>query len=147
MLNEIEQNIRLVAKDSFDSSEIKNFIQVFKNLQSDNSYEIKDYFIQISTDESNELEMGYFTKDIIADITLSKGHVYSCSYPLRTIKKIELLDNDFKWTLKITGEKKIDYNVVKPGLIDKLKKYEKCLNDFLFEHVRIISNERLREIR
>jgi hypothetical protein len=127
MINEIEQSIRIVAKDSFESSEIENFIQVFKNLRSDNDNQIIDYFIQISTDEGNELELGSFSKDTIADITLSKGHVYSCSYPLNTIKKIELLDNDIKWTLKITGEKKFDYNIVKPGSIDKLIKYEKNL--------------------
>ena len=131
MLNEIEQNIRLVAKDSFESSEIENFIHVFNNLQSDNSYQIKDYLIQISTDEGNELELGYFTKDTIVDITLSKGHVYSCSYPLSTIKKIELIDNNLKWTLKIIGERKFDYNIVKPHSIDKLKKYEKGIIDFV----------------
>lgn len=131
MLNEIEQNIRLVAKDSFESSEIENFIQVLNNLQSDSSYQIKDYFIQISTDEGNELEVSFFTDYNITDITLSRGKVYSYSYPLGTIKKIELTDNSSKWTLKILGEKKFDYNIVKPGSIDKLKKYEQNLNNFL----------------
>ncbi len=81
-------------------------------------------------------------------------YYFDREYTLNTISsyiiknpEIELIDNSLKWTLKITGEKKFDYNIVKPGSIDKLKKYEKCLNDFLFEHVRIISNERLREIR
>jgi predicted acetyltransferase len=138
MLNEIEQNIRLVAKDSFQSSEIENFIQVFNNLQSDNSYQIKDYFIQISTDEGNELEIGYFTKDTIADITLSKGHVYSCSYPLSTIKKVELTDDSTKWTLKIIGEKKFDYNIVKPGSIDNLSRYKNKLN----EHIDRAKNDK-----
>ncbi len=87
--------------------------------------------LQISTDEGEELEIGFFTPDTIVDITLSKGKVYSYSYPVSKVKDLHLTDNGSKWVLTIVGEKKFDYNVVKPGSVDPLKNYEISLRQYL----------------
>jgi hypothetical protein len=54
------------------------------------------------------------------------------SYPLTAIQNVTIADLGSKWTLTISGEKKFDYNVVKPGAIAALSKYEKSLQAWIF---------------
>lgn len=114
--------IQRLAEGRFNREALEEFLATFRLLSSDR--EIIDSILQISTDEGEELEIGFFTADTITDITLSNGKVYSCVYPLSTVRELDLSDQDSKWTLTIKGEKKFDYNVVKPDAIDDLKKYE-----------------------
>jgi hypothetical protein len=131
ILEKIGNEIRLIGKDLFESGHIENFILTFKKLLSQSDGNLVDYIVHISTDEGHELEIGFFTNSSIADVTLSKGKVYSYIYPLSTIQSIVLNDNKSKWTLVISGEKKFDYNVVKPSPHFALQKFEKSLNQHL----------------
>jgi hypothetical protein len=126
---EVIEKVKQLAKDRFVDAEFEEFLETFIQLSAGSI--IIDSIFQISTDEGDELEVGFFTPDSIVDITLSKGKVYSCSYPLSKIKNLDLSDRGSKWVLIISGEKKFDYNVVKPGLTDPLKKYEISLRRHL----------------
>lgn len=121
--------IQRLAEGRFERESLEEFLATFYSL-SDNK-EIIDSILQISTDEGEELEIGFFTVDTIADITLSNGKVYSYAYPLAAVRELDLSDRGSKWVLTITGEKKIDYNVVKPAVIDDLQKYETNLRRML----------------
>ncbi len=118
-----------LAKGHFDESLIVDFIATYNRLVGNSK--IVDSILQISTDEGEELEIGFFTSDTIADITLSHGKVYSCIYPLSKVQNLNLSETENKWILTITGEKKFDYNVVKPGTVDLLKKYEESLREHI----------------
>lgn len=122
-------SIRQIAKGRFIREVFEEFLETFLRLAA--AVEIIDIILQISTDEGDELEIGFFTKDKIADITLSNGKVYSCTYPLSQVRELRITDLGSKWTLTITGEKKFDYNVVKPASIDSLRKYEASLRRYL----------------
>jgi hypothetical protein len=126
---EVIENIKQLAAGRFDEAAFKEFLERFIQLSSGS--EIIGSILQISTDEGDELEIGFFTSDLIADITLSRGKVYSCSYPLSKVENLHLSDNGSKTTLTVSGEKKFDYNVVKPGSVDVLKKYEISLRRHL----------------
>lgn len=129
---QITTAIHRLAKGRFDEKSIENFVSTFHQLT---ETEIVDSVLQISTDEGDELEVGFFTKDRIVDITLSKGKVYSYSYPIRTISQVTLVEQESKWVLTISGEKKFDYNVVKPASIEDLKRYEQSLRNVLRNNV------------
>jgi tetratricopeptide (TPR) repeat protein len=128
-LEQIGAEIRSIAKDLFEPDHIESFVLTFQNLLDETDGNLVDYILQVSTDEGNELEIGFFTDTRIADVTLSRGKVYSYVYPSSTIQGIVLSDNDSKWTLVISGEKKFDYNVVKPSSLLTLQKFEKSLNE------------------
>lgn len=119
-----------LAKNNFDEALIEEFLETFNRLSADS--DIVDSILQISTDEGEELEVGFFTSDIIADITLSNGKVYSCTYPLSKVQSLNFADAVTKWTLTIVGDKKFDYNVVKPNSNNVLKEYEANLRRYLF---------------
>jgi hypothetical protein len=123
------KKIRHLAKGRFDEALIEEFVGTFNRLVA--SAKIVDSILQVSTDEGEELEIGFFTTDTLADITLSNGKVYSCAYPLSKVRSLNVSDEGTKWVLTITGEKNFDYNVVKPGLIDALKEYETNLRELL----------------
>jgi hypothetical protein len=125
----IKEKIQQLGVDRFDLVSMNSFLERFDQLSTGS--EIIDSILQISTDEGDELEIGFFTKNEIVDITLSRNKVYSYSYPLSKIKTIQLSDNESKWILTIIGEKKYDYNVVKPGCVKSLKKYEESLRQYL----------------
>lgn len=118
-------SIRRIAEGRFSGGAIEEFLETFGLIAADE--DIIGSILQISTDEGDELEVGFFTKDKIADITLSNGRVYSCTYPLSKVRELHISDLGPKWALTIFGEKKFDYNVVKPGPIDDLRKYEASL--------------------
>lgn len=122
MINKIEQEIREIAKENFPANLVENFVSKFHSLLVDEKP--LDFFLQISTDQGNELELGFFTKTQIVDVTLSNGKVYFYAYPVISIQLIEIIDSNLKSTLKIQGEKKFDYNVVKPKPISNLERYE-----------------------
>ncbi len=117
--------IRRLAGERFEGVLVEEFIGTFLRLTA--SEQLIDSILQVSMDEGEELEIGFFTEQRIVDITLSNGKVYCYDYPLREVSEIELLELESKWVLTIKGEKKFDYNVVKPGSIDDLKKYEGSL--------------------
>jgi hypothetical protein len=121
----IIEEIHAIAKGVFESNEIENFVSKVQFCLADESP--IDYIFQVSTDEGNELELGFFTDTKIADVTLSKGKVYFYIYPVSTIQNISVTDAESKWTLTIIGEKKFDYNVVKPADNKALSKYERSL--------------------
>jgi len=127
--HEIELHIRGIAAQQFPAAEVENFLQKFRELCGESP--IEEYFLQISTDEGEELELGFFNDDCIADITLSRGTVYSCKYPVSAVRGLEILDLDTKWTLKISGDKKLDYNVVKSCSLNDLENYELRLRERL----------------
>lgn len=104
---------------------MSEFIEKFDTLANQES--IIDFFLQISTDEGDELELDFFTEDKIIDLTLSKGKICSCSYLLSTVQSIEVKDLYHKWVLIISGDKKFDYNVVKPNSTVELVRYSKSL--------------------
>lgn len=123
--DQIKNQIWSVAANHFEAGPIEEFILKFQSLVG--SEEIIGSIVQISTDEGYELEVGFFTDRQIVDVTLSKGKVYFYSYPITEIKNVSMVDAGHKWTLTILGEKKFDYNVVKPGLVMALTNYEKSL--------------------
>ncbi|MBL7555253.1 MAG: hypothetical protein JNM24_05465 [Bdellovibrionaceae bacterium] len=102
---EVIEKVKQLAKDRFVDAEFEEFLETFIQLSAGSI--IIDSIFQISTDEGDELEVGFFTPDSIVDITLSKGKVYSCSYPLSKIKNLDLSDRGSKWVLIISGEKKL----------------------------------------
>lgn len=126
---ELIEKIKLQAKGRFDGSAIEEFLNKFIRLSA--SSKIIDSILQISTDEGDELEIGFFTPDSIVDITLSNGKVYSYAYPLIKINNIDLSEKESKWVLTIAGEKTFDYNVVKPGSTEPLIKYQASLRQYL----------------
>ena len=125
MTAKIKEEIKSISNGLFQADQVESFISKFEILLG--AEKLIDCLIQVSTDEGNELEIGFFTDTRIADVTLSKGTVYFYAYPVSAIKTIDLVDSDLKWTLSITGEKKFDYNVVKPGDDGLLDKYRKSL--------------------
>ena len=130
MTEQIENEIRLIAKDRFPFDLVQSFISAFQRLVIDKMP--LDYFLQISTDEGNELELGFFTNSQITDVTLSNGKIYFYTYDIASISDIQITHSNSKSTLTIQGEKKFDYNVVKPGAIAALSKYEKSLQAWIF---------------
>ena len=129
-LIQIKEEIRTMAASLFEADHVDEFIFKFESLLGQKK--IIDCIIQVSTDEGNELEVGFFTDRQIVDVTLSKGKVYFYSYPVSAIETVTFADVGPKWTLTISGEKKFDYNVVKPGAIAALSKYEKSIQAWIF---------------
>lgn len=129
MKDKVIQEIRQIANNHFSDEQVHQFIEKFQELALSES--LKDYLLQISTDEGIELELGFFTKEQIVDVTLSKGKLFFCSYPLSLIHQIAFTDQTSKSTLTIYGQKKFDYNVVKPGAVENLKRYEKVLKEYM----------------
>jgi hypothetical protein len=127
---EIVEKIKRVAQVRFGFEETRLFLDKFIELSK--GLTILDFLIQISTDEGDELEIGFFTAEEIFDITLSRGKVYSCFFPVMKIQNIFREDLESKVVLNIFGEKKFDYNVVKPGSIEALKRYESSLQSHRF---------------
>jgi hypothetical protein len=123
------EKIQLIAKRRFDDGLVEGFVARFHSLLG--KAELISAIVQISTDEGDELEIGFFTSSQITDITLSRGKVYSYSYPISSVQEIALVDQGSKWILSIAGEKKFDYNVVKPGTIDGLRQYKDDLEKYL----------------
>lgn len=121
--------INQIAADRFDKVLTDEFVAQFNILL--DGEKIEGSLIQISTDIGEELEVGFFTASKITDITLSKGKIYFYSYPIKLINDVTLFEHDSKWVLSIIGEKKFDYNVVKPGSIDALKKYKDEIQNYL----------------
>lgn len=121
--------IERLSTGRFEPMAVIEFVATFHRLVGASG--VLGVIVQVSTDEGDELEIGCFTEAAIFDITLSQGKVYSCAYPLVDVKSIELVDQESKWTLVIQGEKKFDYNVVKPGSIDDLRTYEAGLREQL----------------
>lgn len=127
--NEVKIEIEKMANSYFEPSLVSEFIAIADSYT--NGDEIIGYLIQISTDQGIELEFGFYTKNKIVDITLSKGKIYSYSYPISKIQTVVLVDAGHKWTCTIIGEKKFDYNVVKPNSIESLQIYERSIREFL----------------
>lgn len=125
MTKKIESQIHQISIGKFSSELVESFLSRFKILL--NGETPLDYFLQISTDQGNELELGFFTNSRIVDVTLSQGKVYFCSYPIASILHIGRFDSNTKCTLVIQGEKKFDYNVLKPGSTEELERYENSL--------------------
>jgi len=122
---QIVEKIKDLAKGRFEKDLVEEFISTFQKLVG--SSQVLGSFLQISTDEGDELEMGFFTANMIGDVTLSRGKVYFCTYPLLKIRELGISDNGSKWTLTIHGEKKFDYNIVKPESAELLRHYENQL--------------------
>lgn len=129
LLEHIEKEIRIIAKHQFPADQVEQFIATFQQLLSADTP--RDYLLQISTDEGKELELGFFTSDRIVDVTLSNQKVHFYSYPLSTIRHIAITESTLKSTLTIQGEKKFDYNVVKPASTLNLEKYQHSLRNFI----------------
>lgn len=125
----IIDEIHAIAGGIFELDHVESFVSELQSLLA-NEVSI-DCILQVSTDEGNELEIGFFTDTIIADVTLSAGKVYSYAYPVSAIQTVAIADGGSKWTLTIVGEKKFDYNVVKPSSDTALLKYQKSLNAHL----------------
>lgn len=121
----VKEEIYLVAQDIFESDHVESFISQVQNLLADEP--MIDCILQVSTDEGDELEVGFFTNTRIADVTLSKGKVYFYAYPISTIQTAAIADAGAKWTLTIVGEKKFDYNIVKPASPSALSRYEQSI--------------------
>jgi hypothetical protein len=126
---QLESKIRRMAANRFDDTLTEEFLATFKHVLGDE--DVIDSILQISTDEGDELEIGFFTSDKIADVTLSNGKVYSFAFPLARVSELNVRDDETKWVLTIQGEKKFDYNVVKPTLPENLRKYESSLREYL----------------
>lgn len=122
---ELEARIKKIAGTLFETSHLDHFHK--KYLELSDGFLVIDYLINLSTDQGNELEISFFTEDRICDITLSNGVVYSYQYELSKISSISLNELEEKWTLNINGEKRFDYNVVKPGSPHELIRYQKSL--------------------
>lgn len=125
--NEIIRDVERVSAGRFSASLVTEFTATVHRLIG--ASDVLGAIVQVSTDEGDELEVGCFTATAIFDITLSRGNVYSYAYPLADVKSVELVDRGSKWTLVVQGEKKFDYNVVKPGSIDDLRAYETSLRE------------------
>jgi hypothetical protein len=131
-LKQIKEQIKSIAGSLFELEQLDSLISKFESLIGDEK--LIDCIIQVSTDEGNELEVGFFTETRIVDVTLSNGKVYFYAYPVSAIKSINMTDVGSKWTLAITGEKKFDYNVVKPGITTALSKYAESLQEYIELH-------------
>lgn len=129
MKGKVVTEIRQIGEGSFDLQLIDQFITKFQQLTLA-PVEIIDYFLQISRDQGEELELGFFTAKDIVDITLSVGVVYSYTYPLSEIKSVSIQEQDDKSTLTILGRKKFDYNIVKPASLVDLEEYRDSLRRF-----------------
>lgn len=123
------EEIHLIAKGYFEPDHIENFISKVQSLFVDEPP--IDCILQVSTDQGYELEAGFFTNTKIVDVTLSNGKVYSYAYPISKIQEVALSDAGSKWILTIVGEKKFDYNVVKPTANTALSEYERSLKTHL----------------
>lgn len=123
----VENEILKVAGNKFESQVLQKFIEKFYSISSDSP--ILDYLVNLSTDEGDELEITFYTSNNITDITLSSGKIYSYSYPLDAITEIRIDDLGEKVVLIIQGEKKFDYNVVKPGSVSGLTNYKNSLEN------------------
>jgi [ribosomal protein S5]-alanine N-acetyltransferase len=121
----LDEEIKNCALNKFDDKLIQQFIQTYTSISSDSP--VQDYFLHLSTDQGEELEIGFFNSSIIGDVTLSNGKVYNYSFPLSEIKEVKIVDLDSKIVLQIQGTKKLDYNIVKPGSITKLESYKNSL--------------------
>jgi len=122
---ELGTRIKEIAGNLFEAPHLDHFHKKYLEM-SDGSVVI-DYLINLSTDQGDELEISFFTKKHICDITLSNGVVYSYQYELSKIRSISLNESEEKWTLNVYGEKRFDYNVLKPGLPNELIRYQKSL--------------------
>lgn len=125
----IAEKIKILAKDHFDDCMIEEFISTFKSILDEST--ILGSILQISTDHGVELELGFFTKKLIADVTLSSGKVYSCFYPLFNVASLNISELENKSVLTIQGDKKFDYNIVKPGSTVPILNYEAVLRQHL----------------
>ncbi|MBL7670227.1 MAG: hypothetical protein JNM39_07050 [Bdellovibrionaceae bacterium] len=121
----ITEEISSIAANLFEADHVAQFNSKFQSLCIEEP--LIDYILQVSTDEGVELEIGFFTETTIADLTLSRGKVYFYVYPVSTIKSVAVSDAGSKWTLTILGEKKFDYNIVKPSGPAALLKYQESL--------------------
>ncbi len=130
---QLTHEIKQMADSRFNQGAIEEFIETFNRISAGSK--LIGSFLQISTDEGDELEIGFFTLSEITDITLSKEKVYFCTYPIKLVKNINIVDHGSKWVLSIVGEKKFDYNVVKPGSIEGLKKYKDDLQRYLVSFI------------
>ena len=118
-----------MASGRFKHIHFDEFLATFQRLTGDEN--VIDSILQISTDEGEELEIGFFTSNNIADVTLSNGRVYSYVYPVSKVLYLNITDTKTKWVLTINGEKKFDYNVVKPAPIEEIRNYEASLRQYL----------------
>ena len=129
-MDTISHKITEIAEGLFSIEDLQKFINQFTELCT-NENEIKAHILQISRDEGCELEIGFLTETNIVDITLSKGKVYSCEYPVCEIQKTEIIVSESKTTLQIQGRKKFDYNVLKPESIVLLMEYKSNIDQLL----------------
>jgi hypothetical protein len=129
MSKKLAHEIRTLAQERFPLVLVEEFIQTF--LSHLGHSVLLESLLQISTDEGDELEIGFFTIDKIVDVTLSRGKIYSYAYPLASVRQVIIEDRGEKSVLRIAGEKKFDYNVVKPNSLLPLERYRKSLCDHL----------------
>ncbi len=129
-MKKIIHQIHEISVGAFKADDIEKFIHQFTEFCA-NPNEINSYFLQISRDEGNELEIGFLTQENIFDITLSNGKIYSCTYPVSEIQSTTIVCSEFKTTLEIQGRKKFDYNILKPESVDQMMDYKTKIDELL----------------
>lgn len=118
----ISAKIHAIADQKFEKELVQQFIDTFYSISSGSP--VQSYLLNLSLDQGEELEIGFFNSSIIGDVTLSNGKIYSHSCLLSEITDAKFIESDNKITLQIQGKKKFDYNVVKPGSIAELESYK-----------------------
>ena len=122
----IKAQVTLLAEDEFAQESIEKLLQKMEQVLG-SEFQITDYLFQISRDYGVELEAGLFDDLYIYDFTLSQNEIYFCKQTLASIHETEFFINKYKSTLKIYGEKKLDYNVLMPETPDQLLRYQSSI--------------------
>jgi hypothetical protein len=121
--------IEKLAQGKFGQALVDRLIENLHILSADEP--VIDFIVMLTGENNEELEVGFFNNENIVDISLSQGEIYFCSYPVDSIKQITIENNGDLTSLKIIGEKKLDYKVIKPGSVALLKSYGQSLRQHI----------------
>lgn len=119
---DVAEQIRAIATGRFPQNLIEEFVRRFHEIRKEQ--EIFAFFLQISRDQGDELELGFFTEHKIADITLSNGKVYFKSFPFSELLDTRIIESESKTTLLVQGAVRFDYNILDNSDLPKLVNYQ-----------------------
>lgn len=129
-LNFLKAQVRLIAEDEFSGESLnKLFLKMDEVLDPD--LRIENYLLQIELEQSNELGIGFFDLEYIYDFTISKDQIYHFKQKVRHIRDTDFQVGRGKATLRIFGEKKLNYSVLMPGSPIALLSYQDSIKKLI----------------